>query len=118
MLQIVSSRSGLGLKGLNTFMSNTYLMKTIRIYLPEELEKKFRKISMETYGYSRGALSKAAVEALRSWIRRQEVVSAQVEIPREPVKAVRGLLRHVAEGSVELQHQAAEMRARKAKGEQ
>jgi len=91
-------------------------MKTIRIYLPEELEKRFRKISMETYGYSRGSLSKAAAEAIGSWIRRQEVVSAQVEVPSEPVRALRGLLRHVAKGSVELQHEAAEIRAKSAKG--
>lgn len=91
-------------------------MKAIRIYLPEVLEKKFRKISMETYGYSRGSLSKAAAEALRSWIRRQEAVSAAIEVPSEPVKALRGLLRHAAKSSVELQHEAAEIRAEKAKG--
>lgn len=91
-------------------------MKPLRVYLPEELEKRFRKISMESYGYSHGSLSRAAMEAIRSWIRGRETVS-QVEIPDEPVRAVRGLLRNVKKSSTALQHEAAEIRAKRAKGE-
>jgi len=91
-------------------------MKSLRIYLPEELERKFRKISMESYGYSRGSLSRAAAEAIRSWIRTQEPVT-QVEIPSEPVRILRGLLRHVRKSSVQLQHEAVQIRAGRAKGE-
>ncbi|MEM2107298.1 MAG: hypothetical protein QXI59_00485 [Candidatus Bathyarchaeia archaeon] len=90
-------------------------MKSIRIYIPEELEKKFRKASMECYGYSRGSMSRAATEAIRQWIQMQES-TVQVEIPSEPVKALRGMLRHVKKGSVELQHEAAEIRANKTRG--
>jgi transposase len=91
-------------------------MKSLRIYLPEELEREFRKVSMESYGCSRGSLSKAAVEAIRRWVQAQEAL-AQVEIPSEPVRALRGLLRHVQKTSVELQHEAAEIRASRARGE-
>ena len=91
-------------------------MKPLRVYLPEELEKKFRKFSMESYGYSRGSLSRAAVEAIRSWISIHQI-SPQVVVPDEPVKALRGLLRHVKKSSVELQHEAARIRAEIAKGE-
>jgi len=91
-------------------------MRPLRVYLPEELEEKFRKISMQSYGYSRGSLSRAAAEAIRSWIRAQEVAS-EVKIPSEPVRALRGLLRHVRKSGVDLQHEEAEIRARKAMGE-
>jgi hypothetical protein len=90
-------------------------MKPLRIYLPDELERKFRKTSMENYGYSRGSLSKAAQEALRSWVGAREGATA-VEVPSEPVKSLRGLLRNVKKGSVELQHESARTRARKARG--
>jgi hypothetical protein len=91
-------------------------MKPLRVYLPEELEKKFRKFSMESYGYSHGSLSKAAAEAITSWISTRQI-TPQVAVPDDPVKALRGLLRHVKKSSVELQHEAAEIRAQKAKGE-
>lgn len=90
-------------------------MKPLRVYVPEELEKKFRRLSMECYGYSRGSLSKAAEDAIRSWIRSKEDMR-QVEIPSEPVKALRGMLRNVKKSSLELQHEAAEVRADKARG--
>jgi hypothetical protein len=97
-------------------MLETSTMKPLRIYLPEELKKKFRKFSMESYGYSRGSLSRAAVEAIRSWISTRQI-SPQVAVPDEPVKALRGLLRHVKKSSVELQHEASQIRAEIAKGE-
>jgi hypothetical protein len=96
-------------------MLQTTAMKPLRVYLPEEVEKKFRKSSMENYGYSRGSLSRAAAEAISSWISAHQV-SSQVAIPDEPVRAARGLLRHVKKSSVELQHEAAEIKAQKAKG--
>ncbi|MBS7623058.1 hypothetical protein KEJ39_05210 [Candidatus Bathyarchaeota archaeon] len=89
-------------------------MRSLRIYLPEELERKFRRASMECYGYSRGSLSKAAADAIRRWIRVQETM-AGIEIPSEPVRVLRGLLSHVEKSSVELQHEAAEIRVDRAR---
>jgi len=91
-------------------------MKPIRIYLREDLDRKFRKISMASFGYSRGSLSKAAAEALEPWVRAREGL-AEVDVPSEPVKVVRGILSHVKKTSVQLQHEAPELRAMKAKGE-
>jgi hypothetical protein len=90
-------------------------MKPLRIYLPDELEKKFRKASMESFGYSRGSLSRAAEEAVKSWVRAREA-NAYVTVPSEPVKCLRGLLSNVKKGSVELQHESARIRARKIRG--
>lgn len=44
-------------------------MGEIRGVVSEELEKKFRKLDMEKFGYGKGSLSKALEEALRHWIK-------------------------------------------------
>ena len=44
-------------------------MGEIRGVVSEELEKKFRKLAMEKFGYGKGSLSKALEEALRHWIK-------------------------------------------------
>ncbi len=42
-------------------------MAEMKVYLPDDLDLKFRKTAMTVYGYGRGSLSKAATEALRAW---------------------------------------------------
>jgi len=83
----------------------------LRVYLDEELERRFRKASMETYGYGRGSISKAAEEAIRRWLRENEKLLREMAIPENPVKAIRGMLRHVEKSGVELQHEASQLRS-------
>jgi hypothetical protein len=47
-------------------------MKMIRGVVSEELEKGFRKLAMEKFSYTKGALSKALEEAVREWIKRNK----------------------------------------------
>jgi len=47
-------------------------MKELKIYLPEGLNEKFRRIAMSVYGYGRGSLSKAAEDALTRWCSEHE----------------------------------------------
>jgi hypothetical protein len=42
-------------------------MAELKVYLPEELDKRFRMLAMSVYGYRRGSLSEAAVEAFTKW---------------------------------------------------
>lgn len=42
-------------------------MPELKIHLPDELAKRFRKTAMAVHGYGRGSISKAAVEALAKW---------------------------------------------------
>src|ERR1700746_3919418 len=42
-------------------------MAEMKIYLSDSLNEKFRRIAMSVYGYGRGSLSKAAVEAFTRW---------------------------------------------------
>jgi len=42
-------------------------MPELKIHLPDELDKRFRKAAMTVHGYGRGSISKAAIEALAKW---------------------------------------------------
>ena len=88
-------------------------MRGIKIYLDEELERSFRKMAMEIYGYGRGSISQAAEDAIRKWVIEHEKVLEEIRIPKDPVKAIRGMLKHVRKSGVELQHEAQQIRAGK-----
>jgi len=47
-------------------------MGRINIYLPNELEDKFRKEVGKRLGAKRGNLKKAFIEAIKSWIEKSE----------------------------------------------
>lgn len=42
-------------------------MLELKIHLPDELDRRFRKTAMAVHGYGRGSISKAAIEALAKW---------------------------------------------------
>jgi len=42
-------------------------MAELKVYLSAELDKRFRMLAMSVYGYGRGSLSEAAVDALTKW---------------------------------------------------
>jgi hypothetical protein len=44
----------------------------LKIYLPDGLNERFRRIAMSVHGYGRGSLSKAAEEALMKWCSERE----------------------------------------------
>jgi hypothetical protein len=44
------------------------VMSEVRGVMLVEVEKKFRKLAMEKFGYGKGSLSKALEEALVNWI--------------------------------------------------
>lgn len=90
-------------------------MKDLKIYLPEDLEKRFKKMSMEAYGYGRGSISKAATDAIRRWTAEREEIS-KFNVPEDPIAAIRGMLKHVKKTSVELQHESNKIRAKRAMG--
>ncbi len=52
-------------------------MTELKVYLSEELDKKFRRIAMSIYGYGRGSLSKAAEEAFTRWCAEHEQSSSK-----------------------------------------
>lgn len=76
----------------------------LKIQLGKEIEVRFRKAAMKRFGYGKGALSKAAQEAILRWL--SEVEKEDFEFKGDPVEAIDGLLRGVDLSSVELQHEA------------
>ncbi len=47
-------------------------MAELKVYLSDELDKRFRKAAMDVYGYGRGSISKAATEAFSTWCAEHE----------------------------------------------
>jgi len=91
-------------------------MGDMKVYISDELEEEFKKASMETYGYGRGSISKAAAEAIQKWTAERETILREFSVPVEPVKSMRGMLKHVHKTSVQLQHEVKRIRARRASG--
>lgn len=89
-------------------------MSPLKVQLSEETEKKFREAAMRRFGYGRGALSLAAERALSSWARGEMDADKLLADMADPVGAIEGLLAHARRGSVELQHDAKRIRARRA----
>ena len=56
---------------------------------------------MKRFGYGRGALSKAAEQAIEAWL---STNAAPPRFEGDPVKAIQGILSGLDAGSVELQH--------------
>jgi hypothetical protein len=87
---------------------------SIRIILDKELEKRFRELAMKKFGYSKGAISRAAQEAIAMWISRAE--SEVFKLEEDPIEAIDGLLSDVRLDAVELQHKATEFWRNKVTG--
>ena len=48
-------------------------MAELKVYLSEGLDRRFRMLAMSIFGYGRGSLSEAAVDALTKWCEGHEV---------------------------------------------
>lgn len=55
------------------------MITELKVYLPDDLDTRFRKAAMSAFGYGRGSLSKAAAEALVRWCSEQETRSRSPE---------------------------------------
>lgn len=77
-------------------------MPSLRVQIKKDLELRFREAAMRKFGYSKGALSRAAEEAIEKWLSSFE----EVKFEGDPVKAIEGLLSDIKASSIELQHLA------------
>jgi len=76
----------------------------LRFQISQKLEHKFRELAMKRFGYGKGALSRAAEEAVLKWI--STVEEEDLSFEGDPVEAIDGLLSDINIDSVELQHEA------------
>ena len=77
---------------------------SLRVQINQKLERKFREFAMRKFGYGKGALSRAAEEAIMKWI--STVEEENLSFEGDPVEAIDGLLSDIDLDSVELQHEA------------
>jgi hypothetical protein len=78
------------------------IMAGIRFQIRHELEEKFREAAMRRFGFAKGALSRAAEEAIEGWLSNIE----NIKYEGDPVEAIDGLLSDIKMDSVKLQHSA------------
>ena len=88
-------------------------MGGIKVFVSDLVEQKFRKKSMAVFGYQKGSISSAAEQAFDSWSNNVSLAEQLVELPKDPVSAIKGLLSHVKSSGVELQHEASRLIAQK-----
>jgi hypothetical protein len=77
---------------------------SLRVQINQKLELKFREAAMKRFGYGKGALSKAAEEAIMDWVSAME--KEELSFEGDPVDAIDGLLSDIEIDSVKLQHEA------------
>ncbi|MDI6860376.1 MAG: hypothetical protein QMC85_07765 [Methanocellales archaeon] len=102
---------------LNTLISLGIKMGGIKVCISDDVEKKFREAAMSSFGYKKGSISLAAEKALDEWATRTKEALKIMEPPEDPVESIWGMLSHVDKSGVELQHEVAKIRSRRAMGQ-
>ena len=79
---------------------------SLRLEVKEDLENRFRKTAMATYGYGKGALKRAAEDAFEIWMSMKK--QNGIERVENPVRLIEGMFSKLKGkyASVELQHEA------------
>ncbi len=88
-------------------------MGSLKIYISDELEKRFKESAKRTYGYKEESIGMAAKNALEEWTYKVRKAKMTAEVPEDPVEAIWGMLSEVKKEGVELQHEAGKIRAKK-----
>ena len=52
---------------MRTYVLLSFMTETIKVEVDEEIARQFKKKAMEKYGYKKGALKKALVEAMKAF---------------------------------------------------
>ncbi len=81
---------------------------SLRVDLDRELERKFRELAMRRYGFSKGAIKKAAETAIKKWTYEEKITETMKKKGKSGVNLIVGGLAHLRgkKTSVELQHEA------------
>lgn len=84
---------------------------SLRVQINAKLERRFREAAMKRFGYGKGALSKAAEEAILDLISTLE--KEDVNFEDDPVAAIEGLIKDVDVDALTLQHETQKLWAKK-----
>jgi hypothetical protein len=83
---------------------------SLRVQIDPKLENRFREAAMRKFGFGKGALSKAAEEAILNWVTTEK---ENLEFEGDPVQAIEGLIKDIDVNSVTLQHEVQKIWAKK-----
>lgn len=83
----------------------------LRVRITTRLEQEFREAAIKRFGSSKGALNKAAEEAILEWL--STIENEELTFEGDPVKAIEGLLKDINIDSVTLQHETQKFWAKK-----
>ena len=80
--------------------------------LDKGLERRFREVAMKKYGFSRGAIKQASMDAFRRWLNEED--SNFVSKEKDIFKLIEGKMKHLRGKytSVQLQHEAVKLWAK------
>ena len=80
----------------------------LKVEINKDIEHKFRERAMKKYGYKKGALQKAAEDAIGNW---KDFRSDNIPKADDPFKLIEGMLGHLRgkKTSVQLQHEARQL---------
>ncbi|MCR4368717.1 MAG: hypothetical protein NUV67_02305 [archaeon] len=79
-------------------------METIKFQIEEKKAKRFRKRAMGSYGYSKGAVSKAANNAIDLWLDRTDGKKSTLN-----AKDIRGIVSGLEGSSLEIEKKSMKM---------
>ncbi len=85
-------------------------MAGLRLQLRSDLERRFREAAMRRFDFRKGALTRAAEQAIEKWL---STGKGSVRFDGDPVEAIDGILADLRKDSVELQHSVKGTWARK-----
>jgi len=77
-------------------------MGEIKIVMPDDLERVFRKVAMKRFGFRKGSMSEAAREAIENW----SIGGDNADEQEDSWNSLEGCMKHVKKSSVQLQHEA------------
>lgn len=85
-------------------------MGELKVKINDKTENMFREAAMHEFGHRKGSLSLAAEKVLGSWARQHESLDRLRNSSKgnveDPVKSLRGILKHVKTDSVTLVHES------------
>jgi len=81
------------------------MLMALRFNVDEELENTFREAAMRKFGFTKGALSQAAEEAIRLWL----ASTSRGKFEGDPLQAIDGILSNIKMDSVKMQHLATKL---------
>ncbi len=55
-------------------------MAETKIYISDDVDKKFREIAMKRFGYGRGSISKAVEEAIVQWLIKEDKINTNLQL--------------------------------------